>query len=917
MKKHSLICPVVTALVLTLAFGATPTGTAAANEDVRAASWLLGQAQQKLLDGQDNLRPFMASRGTTTYSNLITAYLGGDQVELSDAADDFRDVLDLPGFELAAQDGLGESVCWRLRGQALVGNDALIAALRDRYVDVDATLQDEIDGLDVALAAYAGGVGVFPDLIDCPECFDTGACLDSDPECYCSGYEARAVLVDLLARQANARAEKADRQFADGATDFGRRRDAEAEIRRAVQEGYLGAVVLGASMDADQITRSNMSRLRTTVARLRGDFDDIASGLAPGGFSRGYVPFKPFDDPTAEGLGECNEANSLYIYARGAVEAYLAKEADVNVLARACDAAVDGFEDELEFIQGDIVDELGGMCGFGVFEGEYTECFPTPGPDCDESLGDGARMEQFVAACVAGNGELAQAVAANAEAKAALDTAFTELQNIPEKIQIEQDRVGAIATVMTDTADDIGAREIAKGFANAFSVSVEIKFPVPGVTVNFDPGSIVSGFLDAEIEMLRAMQEVQINQIELATTIKYFLIEMAERAKALREYELRVEQSRLQVEHLVGRARIQVDQYRRSLSGLQRWQDPSYRIEMDQSLQVANRYLRDAQKWTFLATQALGYDWARTFSGSEAAKESGSCLTFSDATAWTVSRVIHGDDLVAFFDCATWYWNSYNMGLGYTNHQQTPATISVRQDILGFADSNFCTGDVPAQVRQENIRLFREFLREHTDPQTGWIQFEFATTIADDSLFDIALTGCDNGNPIPYANAKIHQVGCNFVGSGIQGSQFNFAEFGQASLTVGGMSTVRDYAAEPCLKNECLGNPDYMQDDILLHYDLDTIQENAALRTAALEAFVDGSYRDGNGDPTGEAQRRNDSLARLSVGAERWKIEINKGSTQNQWIDFDALEDIELKVWWWYGQPPEYTCLDGTLGVVP
>ena len=52
----------------------------------------------------------------------------------------------------------------------------------------------------------------------------------------------------------------------------------------------------------------------------------------------------------------------------------------------------------------------------------------------------------------------------------------------------------------------------------------------------------------------------------------------------------------------------------------------------------------------------------------------------------------------------------------------------------------------------------------------------------------------------------------------------------------------------------------------------------------------------------------NAGLARLSVGAQRWRVTISKGANPNNLLDWDELEDIELMVKWRYGQPPYYDC---------
>ncbi len=893
MRQRSLICPAVAVLAFGLCFSSAPAGSSTPKDTGGVASWLISQAQQNLEDGRDNLKGFMTAR-TQTYDQLRECYEGTclgdpdspDQGYLANATADFRGALSLPGFEQPAREGLGEAVCWHLKGQALVGNDDLVTALGLRYGATTPTLQEEIDALDAALAGYTAGTDLFPELIDCPDCFTTDACLEGSGEVdcpYCSGYVAREVWVDLLARKVHARVEKADRLFAMGMDSPLKKAEAEEEIRRAVQEGYLGAAVLGVGMDEDQIGVTNLNRLHASVVRLEKTFERIASGLDAAGFHDDYVPFLPYHD--------CNPDRSLRDIADDVINdinnGALYWETQAKATSRQCDVDETELADALQAIRQGVKSDLDDLCGY-ITDTHF------PG---GVGLDDPAVVQAFLEDCLAGPSELQEALLANEEAFSALETAFTELNNVWKKIEIEQDRVGQIAKVYVETAEDLGALEIAKGFANAYSFSTQVEIAVPpsmSVTVNFNPGSIISGFLDAEARMLEAMQAVRIEGIDSAATIKLYLLEMAEKAKALREYELRISQSQVTVENLTNQARALVDEWWRSRDGLATsyFSNPAYRLEMENAVSRAYLKLGSAQRWSYLASRALSYDWSLPYDGTEAADVEPSCSDFeSPRSVFSLNTALDVND---FFDCLG-FWAAYNFSEYGPLNDDTHTTISVREDILGLKDHNECLHeDYPDEVKAENIRLFKEFIQDHT--VGSLITFEFATSISDESFFDIFIVSGVN-----IWNAKLSHVACNLVGS----DDLNpaGATKGNLGLTLGGMSTVRRPDADWGPPGDpCLGIPDDASGDLFVHYDLEDFGAHSSLRTVYIDAHING-FPEEPVEPDWSL-----GLARLSIGAQRWQVTINKAGADNSLLDWDELEDVKLMVKWRYGQPPYYDC---------
>jgi len=496
------------------------------------------------------------------------------------------------------------------------------------------------------------------------------------------------------------------------------------------------------------------------------------------------------------------------------------------------------------------------------------------------------------AACQGLGGDIGDAILENAAAIAAFQTAYTALQNVPEKIKIEQERVGQIANVRKGTAEALGALEIAKGFANAFSfsTSVDVKLP-PGVSVsvNFNPGSIVTGFCDAEARMLEAMQEVQIEGIDSVATIKLYLLDMAEQAQALREYEIRVKQTKLKIDNLHKRLLALVEEWRQSLDNVAEsvYANPAYRLEMEDSVRQANIRLQRAQVKCFLAARALSYDWADEFSGVVLIDP----LYNGFDSSWSVFELTDVYDVQDFDDALDEWdaWERYDNPNPCIFGEDYDQIISLRQDILGFSDwtkpESGNPEQYPPEVLEENKRLFKKFIRDHTEDD-DCIRFEFGTSVADESLFIINISG-----DIDVTNVKIAEIAVNLQGNLIIDPNKDQSDMG---LSLAGMSTVRQCGA------------DWPGNDSLVQYDLEGFG-NAALRTILLQPHIGGFPTEPN--PT----NWNDGLTRLSVAATAWKVEINKNGTNNKWLNWNEFTDIQFKIKFWYGQPPALECGESAL----
>ena len=126
------------------------------------------------------------------------------------------------------------------------------------------------------------------------------------------------------------------------------------------------------------------------------------------------------------------------------------------------------------------------------------------------------------------------------------------------------------------------------------------------------------------------------------------------------------------------------------------------------------------------------------------------------------------------------------------------------------------------------------------------------------------------------------------------------AEHGIVGLRLGGMATVRPWEADWCPGDACEGDPDDASGDLLVQYDLEDFGD-PSLRSASLDAHI-------NGFPGEGEINFYDNFARLSVATQRWLISIDKTANPNFFLNFDELEDIELRVRWSYGRPAPYVC---------
>ena len=824
-------------------------------------------AQNNLASGSEKLGDFRCSPPSPQcnpvgYPELIADYPTDRDAFLFPAWCMFSDLEDVPGFRQLAIEGISEALTWLLKGQTLLGNDHVVVALGMRYSVGTPSLEAEIDELDLALDEFEEGTGYYQPLIEAPGNFD-----DSN----------LAELSRLTHRKQLARLEKADRLFALGSDSGTLRSAAGNELRISAQEAYLGAVVLAGIPETVGNSLPGSNQFRSDALRANTVFAKVMAGLDPAGFHGDYVPFLPYHD--------CNEQRSLKVQADRATgndqnsNGALYWENQAKQTTRQVDINETTLRSNLASIRTSIVSELDQISGI------LTNTFFPNG----DNLDDAAMIQAFGEAALHGTGTLGAAVAAAEEVQAELEAALVALQNIPEKIRIEQERVGQIAQVHFETGEQIAANDVISGWANAFSFSTSFSAGFPsGIDVsfgvNFSPGSIVSGYLNAENEMLRTMQQVQVEGINSAATIKLYLLEAAERGVGLRAIEARGKQQGIAIQGISARLLALLSEYSNALddNASAYFNDPGYRLEMEDAIRRAQIYLRHGQAQSFLAARALGYDWARDYTGAELTS---TCSQYSDfdssESVFTLSSAVDVRDFFLSLDC----WATYNFGAFGPLQAESQRTISIRQDILGFADFNPLAGQFyPPEIRAENKRLFKEFIRQHRGDD-GVIEFEFSTSIADESLFDIFIS--NNAN---FWNVKFSAVAGNLVGPDLVVGP---SAFGRVGLSIGGMSTVRT--------REARWRPNNALNDLLVQYDLDHFGEDESLRTVSIDASL-------NGFPPAPAFAT--GLTRLSVGATSWKIAINTEGTENQNLDFDNLEDIQLLIRYRYGQPPLYSQCD-------
>jgi hypothetical protein len=477
------------------------------------------------------------------------------------------------------------------------------------------------------------------------------------------------------------------------------------------------------------------------------------------------------------------------------------------------------------------------------------------------------------------------------------------LDNIPNMIQIEQERAGRVIQLIREGAQQMAAIEYARGVLlsyhvseatvdssakewytgvenrNTLSASWSIEKPfdfgasieiinangfkwsnthVKSVTAVWDPVQKELGNLSGLQAVQQAAIQAKIEGANSQAAVRNLLLQQAE---LLIELEIAVDEfNRLAAEH-----DWVVEQYHRWLNLLKLAEadlassylsNPAFRILRDSRTIEAARSHALAAQFAYLAAKALEYEFL---------------------TPVPFMRDIYKARTADDIDNFLIKLEQHRVALGSAGDlNRFQYRISLAEDLLGLSDENLnADGSLTeSQVREARRQQFQNHIQQHliVDEATGevvGVEIPFTTSLGDSRLF--------SGN---IWNNRIAGVGMPLAGA--QGVSLNlvtqqFGEIGtpEIILTHGGHATYRTIQG---------GFVSYVPENAkLAGYPLPD-GFHSKQRTAVIFAGVNN---DGKGIPSS-------AFFNLSVAASNWSVYIDLTTPNNEKLDLAQIEDVEL-----------------------
>jgi hypothetical protein len=320
------------------------------------------------------------------------------------------------------------------------------------------------------------------------------------------------------------------------------------------------------------------------------------------------------------------------------------------------------------------------------------------------------------------------------------------------------------------------------------------------------------------------------------------------------------------------------------------FQDPSFRVVVSQAQKRADDELDYAVDRLYRLAKTLAYAWTEAYQNpviipvSSYEPASLENPLFDKFTALdSLFNLRSADEAKDYLD-ALKAWDSKLRRINVTsvrgpNHAgpYSAEPISVREKILGMS-----TTGPDAFTLNESILKFRNWLQQQrtyttANPANPPLEFTFATSIADNSMFPA--TGAE-------WNMRIASIRIDLVAE----SGFSSSQVAEIDLTMGGMATLRRFWADPPGADDLFN----------LTFNPGRIDRSAF--SIKVPARINGAM---GGRPATEFEAA--GLADRPIAATRWRFAIDTSKPANRALDFGKLKDIVIRFTYTYGNPPEFT----------
>lgn len=829
-----------------------------------------------------------------TYKQLLDCYVSVTCISALAGKSPRQEFEDLYAeFQAANGDeatwGIQESLSEILAGQALIGNDNLVRALRARFPGVNQGASDPLVLLEQSENDFKAGIDLAVERLrtNAASLRPGGAAGAPNPtfpfwveNTRIQGGPVGELVenemhrfTEVVYRQSLAGVTRAKRKFFFENEKPAGRAEAIQLAKRAAQNTYLHTIVLTKAQPSATFQQNNGHELKRQVQDAQRLFEDILSGFNPIELRSDFLPAGEIG---AEGF-VCN-AESL-------VSQAVTSEGNVEIANRDVDQNQTTLANELASQQSQFINEIAALTGISVQQIAPTRLInPT---ERQELLAEAdVNMEN-------GIGSLGQAFLEVQRAASAARLVKLQIDQIPQKIRAIEYAEGEINKIKIGLALERGAAEAAASLATSISVSCCSAWTP---SVSFVPGIFRANNIRSAFGYHQAIQEAVISNLSSSQRVQELLFEQATLWLSLEGAGIEVESRKA----ILDQERTRLDRLIRGYVTAQSnlaaayFNNPGYRLQRDTAEEIAENDYEDAMVAAYEAAKALEYEWAERFQNPVERTDGGipealgaSYVPFVRAeSAFAVRSAGAGvgpsaiEPSLSTFMSALRQWDLKLRQTNFRNPEPLTDSVvwSLRRNILGFNSGDSALDEL----------RFSEFVKAHRraggNPVKDDLRFEFAIQLGTNAL----LPGRRVSPQSPsFPNIKLTDVQLNLRPRVFR----NLIESGGGqnppvfTVDLRDSSVVRTFFSS-------------FPDDDLLVVDLPGAREfELSPNNSPIRARVDGI-------PVVLPASPPVRFKGLSPAVSKWVMQLDMTQLGNSDLILENLADIEIRVNYQFGRPP-------------
>ncbi len=882
------------------------------------------------LDGgrkyRDNWRGFEQphSRLISRYTSDIPEdiYTQTPQDLFLEAANEFRTVLETsvdPDELEQAEWGLQEALNEFMTGQLLIGNDVLVQGLRVRFpVEGDMDDPDQLTLLSLSEQKFQAGIDqTIEDLRNNPPSIRQKGTINSrfpifvqnSASADSSGDVVENELyqfINLVERKAMASNSKAKRMFFFGNVDDvdnfpynnfpgkedldfnrdrilnqGERVDAAKQLKRSAHTTYIQTALLTAIQSPEDFESNNGYQLKQHVKDAQIIFEDIQSGSNPLNLLGDFIPFQNIENFINIANTRVADAISTETAAKNAARTY---DQDQTSLTQTLQSQQELYLDRIQQLTGVDLD----------------------GIDLMDPVDRNTFYSNALTKLSEGKGEMGIQKLMIEEAMLSAERVEEMVKQIPQKIHEENERNKSIAKLITNHGEEMSALSVSESIASSVSVSFSPsdiylsnvisgtgcrgnltcsptyaqavgRFGSNSANISYNPKAQELSLLRAEKDLLNALQQVEIGNVNSDATIRQLMYEQALNVIAFKAAKKSVEREEARLEEMQALLERTIRNYISARTDMSEYyfMNPAYRLEKDQLAEAAETSFETAMTNVYYVAKTLEYLWSEKFNNPIPSLHGGLPISLPSSydpyiraeSVFSAKFAHQISPNLKDYMSALQEWDKQMRQNRFPNSQTGYVYLSMRKDILGFdnTDENY------------NKLLFKNFIAEHRvkglNPVNDDLLFEFGLQIGDEQLF------------ASYPNLKIKDISINLVSDvnrSIRGGQS--AGAAKIDLVMMDEVNIRTFFA------------DYPTDDDVLTL---TLESSRNLDKSPFIANVEAKI-DNYSQPEATV---NTQLSDHSPACNRWVLRMKMNQPGNRELLLEHLEDIEIVMQYQYGKP--------------